>query len=70
MSNDSKCCAATPSGDLLRDLLDSRIAKSEREWFASREIARLKGEEVGLHSRFHLPAHSGPPLAIQYRRER
>lgn len=48
MSNDSKCCAATPSGDLLRDLLDSRIAKSEREWFASREIARLKGEVEAL----------------------
>jgi hypothetical protein len=43
-----KASQATPSGDLLRDLLDTRIAKSEREWAASREIERLRAENVAL----------------------
>ena len=32
---------ATPREELLRQLLDSRIPKNEREWCASREIEKL-----------------------------
>lgn len=37
-------CQATPHEELLRKLMDSRIAKNELEHFAAREITRLVGE--------------------------
>lgn len=43
---------ARPHGELIRELLDSRIPKSEREHAAVREIERLRGalEEVRRRS--------------------
>lgn len=41
-------CQATPREELLRQLLDSRIPKNEREWCAAREIERLRGEVAQL----------------------
>lgn len=38
----SVVCAATPRDELLRQLLDSRIPKNEREWCAAREIEELR----------------------------
>jgi len=34
-------CQATPRKELLRQLLDSRIPKNEREWCAAREIEEM-----------------------------
>ena len=36
-------CDATPHEELIRQILDSRIPKNEREWAAGREIERLRG---------------------------
>lgn len=46
-----KCCAATPSGDLLRDLMDSNIPKSEREWFAKGHIESLQSQLAAANER-------------------
>jgi hypothetical protein len=35
-------CQATPAGDLRQQILDSRVPKNEREWWASREIEKLE----------------------------
>lgn len=40
--SESAACAATPRDELLRQLLDSRIPKNEREWCAAREIEELR----------------------------
>jgi chromosome segregation ATPase len=37
-------CQATPTGDLRQQILDSRVPKNEREWWASREIEKLERE--------------------------
>jgi hypothetical protein len=37
-------CQATPAGDLRQQILDSRVPKNEREWWASREIEKLERE--------------------------
>lgn len=37
-------CEATPREELLRQILDSRIAKNEREWCAAREIESLRNQ--------------------------
>ena len=37
-----KECAATPEADLEQHIMDSRIPKSEAEWWAKREIERLR----------------------------
>ncbi len=37
-------CQATPSGDLRQQILDSRVPKNEREWWAAREIEKLERE--------------------------
>lgn len=39
---------ARPHDELIRELLDSRIPKSEREHAAAREIERLREEVKGL----------------------
>jgi chromosome segregation ATPase len=35
-------CQATTAGDLRQQILDSRVPKNEREWWASREIEKLE----------------------------
>lgn len=42
-------CQATSREELLRQLLDSRIPKNEREWFAAREIRTLQEDENRLN---------------------
>jgi hypothetical protein len=37
-------CQATSAGDLRQQILDSRVPKNEREWWASREIEKLERE--------------------------
>jgi hypothetical protein len=37
-------CQATPAGDLRQQILDSRVPKNEREWWASRTIEKLERE--------------------------
>lgn len=55
--DEQKPCEATPSGDLYRDLMDPRIAKSEREWFASRKIAELEAENQQLKNALFFAKH-------------
>ena len=40
--SDAKCCAATPHGTLLEQIMDSTQPKNEREWAARREIEYLR----------------------------
>ena len=40
--SESAACASTPREELLRQLLDSRVPKNEREWCAAREIEGLR----------------------------
>jgi len=35
---------ATPHAELIAEIMDSRIAKSEREWAAAREIESLRSD--------------------------
>jgi len=44
MAADVEQKAARPHGELIRELLDSRIPKSEREHAAAREIERLRAD--------------------------
>lgn len=44
-------CAATPHDELIAQIIDSRVAKSEREWAAKREIEWLR-ENAALDWRF------------------
>lgn len=44
MSDDHKVYQATPSATLEQRIMDPRIAKSEAEWWAAREIDRLRAE--------------------------
>jgi DNA repair exonuclease SbcCD ATPase subunit len=37
-------CQATPAGDLRQQIMDSRVPKNEREWWAGREIEKLERE--------------------------
>jgi Lar family restriction alleviation protein len=39
---DDRACAATPPAELERQIMDSNIPKNEREWWAAREIERLR----------------------------
>jgi len=36
--------AATPANELLRQIMDSRVPKNEREWYAARKIEELTRE--------------------------
>jgi hypothetical protein len=40
-------CQATPAGDLRQQIMDSRVPKNEREWWASREIEKLERALTG-----------------------
>jgi hypothetical protein len=42
MSDDKKPFQATPAATLEQHVMDARIEKSEAEWWASREIERLR----------------------------
>jgi hypothetical protein len=42
MIDDKKPFQATPAATLEQHVMDARIAKSEAEWWASREIERLR----------------------------
>ena len=44
MSADDKPCQATLSVDLRQQIMDSRVPKNEREWWASRMIEKLERE--------------------------
>ena len=44
MNPPDKPCQATPAGDLRQQILDSRVPKNEREWWASRTIEKLERE--------------------------
>lgn len=51
MAADVEQKAARPHGELIRELLDSRIPKNEREHAAAREIERLRAEvETGHYN--------------------
>ena len=43
MTDKSYSSAATPPAVLRDQIMDSRIPKNEREWWAAREIERLRG---------------------------
>lgn len=52
---DKTACDATPSEELRRQIMDSRVPKNEREWWASREIERLerwKAEQLLVESKW------------------
>lgn len=40
--SDAKCYAATPAATLEQRIMDCRIAKTEPEWWAAREIEKLR----------------------------
>jgi|688.fasta_scaffold997684_3 hypothetical protein len=42
MSDDKKPFQSTPTATLEQHVMDARIAKSEAEWWANREIERLR----------------------------
>ena len=44
MSTPDQPCQATPACDLRQQIIDSRVPKNEREWWASREIEKLERE--------------------------
>lgn len=57
-SGSAMACAATPRDELLRQLLDSRVAKNEREWAGAREIERLRGI-IARNARSRLSGEDG-----------
>jgi len=48
MSDDAKCKATTPAATLEQHITDSRVPKSEAEWWAYHEITRLREENARL----------------------
>jgi len=44
MNSPDQPCQTTPAGDLRQQILDSRVPKNEREWWAAREIEKLERE--------------------------
>ena len=51
MSTDDKPCQATPSANLRQQIMDSRVPKNEREWWAQRTIERLETELAAMQAR-------------------
>jgi hypothetical protein len=48
MSDDKPPMQATPASTLEQHIMDPRVAKSEAEWWASREIERLRARVAEL----------------------
>jgi hypothetical protein len=48
--DDNIPCQATPNATLEQQILDSRIPKNEREWWAAREIEKLRAELAALRA--------------------
>lgn len=44
MTDPKQCYQATPHGSLIKQIIDPRVPKNEREWAAAREIERLTAE--------------------------
>jgi hypothetical protein len=44
MTDLKQCYQATPHGSLIKQIIDPRVPKNEREWAAAREIERLTAE--------------------------
>ena len=51
---------ATPHEDLIREIMDCRIAKNERGHAAAKEIAALRAEVEGLKAELHRYKNDGP----------
>ena len=54
---------ATPHAELIAHIMDSRIAKNEREWAAAREIERLLAEVERLNKLANYKFSGCPSLA-------
>ena len=71
MSDDKKPFQSTPAATLEQHVMDARIAKSEAEWWASREIERLRArvEHLEREMRFigRLDYPPTPRLSAQNR---
>lgn len=53
-----ECCASTPRAELERQIMDSNVPKNEREWWAAREIERLRAalqSVVGCEAHYDRP---------------
>lgn len=50
MSAATDACQATPAKELERQIMSASVAKNEREWWAAREIERLRNLEAALHT--------------------
>jgi len=48
MSDATKCYAATPAATLEQHITASNVAKNDAEWWAHREIKRLREENARL----------------------
>ena len=48
---DDTPCQATPSADLRQQIMDSRVPKNEREWWAQRTIEKLETELASMKAR-------------------
>ena len=59
MSDDGQCYAATPAASLEEHILNPNIAKSETEWWAHREILRLRAQLLDERERCAKIADSG-----------
>jgi hypothetical protein len=53
MSDDKPPMQATPASTLEQHIMDPRVAKSEAEWWASREIERLRSRVEVLEAVLH-----------------
>lgn len=50
MNTDDKPCQVTPSADLRQQIMDSRVPKNEREWWAQRTIEKLETDLARLRA--------------------
>jgi len=66
MSDDKPPMQATPASTLEQHIMDPRVAKSEAEWWASREIERLRARvEVLERALRRIQATPHPSVAAQ-----
>lgn len=64
MSDDGQYYDATPAASLEEHILNPNIAKSETEWWAHREILRLRAQ---LHS--EIVSHADMQKAYEFQRD-